>query len=188
MAVRAGNIADWGKTAKGFAQVLLDAGQTVTKGAAELLGNACQEALEELDWMWPRGKNNGPYKSGYRGGDADHPWYTGNLHDSVAAGVADGSRLLQARYMEPAARETQRYRGQVIDGKTLGPEALQRAAHTFAPGVGGLRAILVVGVPYADEVNNTDAHYDFVSELTSQLVGDVEGAMSELPKRSFKMK
>lgn len=188
MAVRAGNIADWGKTAKGFAQVLLDAGQTVTKGAAIRLGDACQEALDELDWMWPRGKNNGPYKSGYRGGDADHPWYSGNLHDSVAAGVADGARLLQARYMEPAAMETQTYQGQVVDGKTLGPEALQRAAHTFAPGVGGLRALFVIGAPYAYEVNHSDAHYDFVSELADYFVGEVEGAMSELPKQSFKMK
>lgn len=190
MAVSAGNRAEWGKAAKGFAQVLLDAGQTVTKGAAIELGVACSEALKNLDWMWPRGKNNGPYKSGYRGGDADHPWYTGTLHDSVACGIADGIRLLQASYMEPGATENQKNRvtGEIYDGDVLGQEALQRAVHTFGAGIGGLRAIMVIGVPYANDVNHSDAHYDFASDLEDYFVGEVLGVMEELPKRSFKMK
>lgn len=186
MAVRAGATLDWGQTSRGFAEALLDAGITVTKNAAKKLGVACEEAIKSLDWMWPRGKDNGPYKSGYRGGDADHPWYTGNLHDSVACGVADGTRLLQATasYMPPAAKVAQHYKGQIVDGAELGPEALQRAAHTFGAGVGGLRAIMVVGVPYADLVNSSDAHFDFMSELSEYFVGEVKGALVDLPKQS----
>ena len=188
MAVKAGNRMYWGRASKGFAQALLDAGVTVKKKGAEILGTACDEAIKSLDWMWPRGANNGPYKSGFRGGDADHPWYTGNLHDSVAAGVADGIRLLAASYMTPGAREDQRYRGTKINGAEEGQEAMIRAVHTFGPGVGGLRAMMVIGVPYADEVNRMDEHYDFASELEDYFVGEVESALSDLPKSQFKVK
>lgn len=188
MAVSAGNRMSWGKTSKGFALVLRDAGITVTAHAAKKLGEACVQTLKSFDWMWPRGANNGPYKSGYRGGNAEYPWYSGNLHDSVAAGVADGRRLLQANFMTPGAQESQTYKGQVIDGASLGPEALNRAVQTFGAGVGGLRAMLVVGVPYAEKVNESEEHSGYISNLEEYFAGEVLGILNELPKRSFKMK
>lgn len=190
MAVRPGNQMRWGKASKGFAEVLLDAGLTVTKHGAEMLGRGVDEFLKSTDWEWPRGKNNGAYKSGFRGGDADHPWYTGTLHDSIAGLVADGARILYLQYMEPGATEDQRNRvsGEVYNGVILGQQAAQRAAHTFGPGVGGLRAILTIGVPYADTVNQSDAHYDFISPLEEDLVNEVLGQLAELPKRSIKLK
>lgn len=187
MAQRAGMQYRWGKASKGFAEALLDAGQTVTEYAVGKLTVGMTEFMKDTDWEWPRGANNGPYKSGYRGGDADHPWYTGTLHDSIAASIIDGTRIRSVVYMTPGAREdqTNRRTGETYNGVTLGEQAARRAAHTFGNSVGRLRVVLTIGVPYADEVNRTDAHYDFISPLEEDLVNDVKFIMEEIPKRSF---
>lgn len=190
MAKVAGMQHRWGKAAKGFAEALLDAGQTVTDYAANRLAVGLEEFIGETDWDWPRGAKNGPYKSGYRGGDADHPWYTGTLHDSIAASLIDGVRIRKVVYMWPSATEdqTDRRTGATYNGVTLGEQAARRAAHTFGGSVGGLRAVLTIGVPYADEVNRSDAHFDFISPLEEDLVNEVRAQMEEIPKRSFKLK
>jgi len=187
MAVRAGNQFRWGKAEKGFAEALLNAGYTVTKYGAACLARGVSEFMKNTDWEWPRGKDNGPYQSGYRGGDADHPWFTGTLHDSIVGSVIDGTRILHSVQMEPGAREHQKDRrtGAIYDGVELGRQAAERAAHTFGPGVGGLRAVLTIGVPYADTVNRSDAHYDFISPLESDLVAEVLSELQELPKKSI---
>lgn len=157
----------WGKAAKGFAEYLNIAGQEISKPMAKKLADAAQEFMLNEDWDWPRGtrydayykgrdvRGAETYSSGYRGGDAMHPWYSGNLHDSIAVGVMIGTRILAERQMSPGATEEQEYRGQIVDGYSAGHDALARAAHTFAPGQGGdtLRAVMVIGAPYADELN-----------------------------------
>lgn len=178
----------WGQANKGFAEALLEAGLTLTKYGAERLRYGVSEFLKNTDWDWPRGRNNGPYKSGFRGGDADHPWYTGNLHDSIVGSVIDGTRILAMEQMAPGAAVLQSYQGQTVDGITAGIEAAQKAAHTFGPHLGGLRAVLTIGVPYAEKVNESDAHYDFISPLEEDLVNEVLAQLSELPKRSIKVK
>jgi len=202
MAVSSGNTRTWGQTASAFARVLLDAGKTVTKGAIPKLGNACEEAIKSLDWQWPRGRGNMSYASGFLGGDAMHPWYSGTLHDSVAAGVADGTRLLTARYMEPNANFDQEYKGQKIVGAELAQTSLRNAVKFasggFGTGVGGLRAILVVGVPYANTVNSSptigwrgrtpNTHIGYVQDLGKYFAGEVEGAVKDLGKTQIKMK
>lgn len=174
----------WGKANKGFAEALLDAGKTVTKKAAEFLGEGCLEFLKSLDWEWPRGKNNGPYASGFRGGDTDHPWFTGTLHDSVAASIIDGTRILRLYQMEPGARENQKnYRtGEIYIGTELGLQAAMRAAHTFGNGIGGLRAVLTIGAPYTAKVNQSDEHFDFISPMEQDLVAEVSSKLEDLKK------
>lgn len=175
----------WGKANKGFAEALLDAGTTISKKAAERLAYGIDEFLKNTDWEWPRGSNNGAYKSGYRGGDADHPWYTGNLHDSIAGSVSEWSRVMAVRYMPPGAKVLQSHNGVVVDGAELAREYIQRASHTFGKGMGGLVARLVVAVPYAEDVNESEAHYDFISPLEEDFINEIRSQMMELPKQSF---
>ena len=88
--------------------------------------------------------------------------------------------------MRPGATETQTYKGTIIDGVEEGLRAAQRAAHTFGPGVGQLRAVLTIGVPYAEEVNRSDNHYDYVSPMSEDFVQTVRFAMENMiPKQSI---
>lgn len=209
MAISAGNRRAWGKASRQFAQVLLDAGYTVKGKALDSLDKACDEAIRSIDWMWPRGANNGPYASGYHGGDDEHPWYSGTLHDSVAGGVFDGTRLLRARYITPSGASTEisenassPRKGTVV-GADEGQRALMAAGQFssggFGPGVGGLRAIFVVGVPYADYVNSSpligwpkhekpNTHIGFAESLGEYFVGEVAGAVQELSKLQIRPK
>lgn len=195
--------AAWGKAAKGFAAYINIAGQTIGKAAARGLAEEGAEFLANEDWDWPRGKRYDaihpsgravrgamPYASGFRGGDSQHPWYSGNLHDSMAVGVIQGTRILAARYMTPGADRTQTYKGQTVDGVTAGEDALRRAAHTFAPGQSGdtLRATLVVGVPYADEVNESPNHAGYVEYLSKQFYETLLPRMQQLRKIKLKLK
>lgn len=196
---------EWGKTTKGFIQYLVRAGETVSKSAQKKLAAGCQEFLDNEDWDWPRGarftamnlntgqtfRASGTYASGFRGGDKTHPWYTGNLHDSMAAGVMEGTRIIAASYMRPGAYILQEYEGQIVDGVTAGQDALMRAAHTFGHGgkLGStLRAVLTIGVPYAEKVNEMSKHEGYVEYLTDAFSGTMYGVILELPKASFKMK
>lgn len=161
----------WGKASKGFAVYLQLAGKTIGKEAAKALADAGEEFMLNEDWDWPRGERYdtthhgrsvraaSPYASGFRGGDAMHPWYSGNTHDSIAVGVIQGTRILASRHMRPGAAEDQTYNGMTIDGVTAGEDALRRAAYTFAEGTKGntLRAVMVIGVPYAEKLNTADS-------------------------------
>lgn len=192
----------FGKAEKGFATALLDAGQTTTKKGFELIDAAALEAIRSIDWEWPRGKDNGSYASGYLGGDAEHPWYSGTLHDSVAVGVAEGSVLRSMRFMTPGATFDQEYNGQKIDGAEYGVNALMDAVK-FGSGarggrVGSLMAVLVVGVPYADYINESpligwqnttpNTHRGFIKELGEYFAGEVIGAANALSKLQIKTK
>lgn len=206
MARRGGHIPGlqqaWGKTYKGFAEYLQLAGKSISKSTAKNLADAGEEFMANEDWDWPRGVRfdavyNGrkvrgamPYATGFRGGDDMHPWYSGNLHDSMAVGVFNGTRLLSARYMTPGAIEPQTYKGQTVDGVTAGQEALQRAAHVFASGQAGatLRAVMVIGVPYADDVNEMPDHAGYVEYLQHEFSSTIAPAVDKLRKIKLRLK
>ena len=201
----AGSTVDFGKTTKGFIQYLVRAGETITPYAVNKLAAACQEFLEVEDWDWPRGarftamnlntgksiRASGAYASGFKGGDAMHPWYTGNLHDSMAASVMEGTQIRAIRYMTPGAIVLQHHNGQVIDGASMARDAANRATHTFGRGgaLGStLRAVLTIGVPYAAELNEKENHQGYIEYFEKEFMTSVLGALRDLPKKSFKLK
>ena len=206
MAVRGGHIPGlqqaWGKTSKGFAEYLQIAGKNIGQKAARNIADAGAGFMANEDWDWPRGarydtvyngrnvRASGKYASGFRGGDAMHPWYSGNLHDSMAVGVFNGTRMLAANYMTPGAAEPQTYKGQIVDGVTAGQEALIRAGHVFAAGQAGatLRAVLVVGVPYADDVNEMPEHSGYVEYLQDEFSRTIAPAVDRLRKIKLRLK
>lgn len=197
--------ASWGKASKGFAEYLDLAGKAIAKQAAKTLAAAGEEFMANEDWDWPRGerydtsykgrnvRGSMSYASGYHGGDAMHPWYSGNLHDSVAVGVFLGQRMLASRQMAPGATSEQTYNGMTIDGVTAGEDALRRASYTFAPGHKGdtARAVLVVGVPYADYLNTSteigykghkvpNTHLGYADYLAKEFYGTIRPAVERL--------
>ena len=178
MAIKAtNNKAAWGKFAKGFATLLVESGKHLDPQGASMMNAACENWLQEQDSQWPRGagriemnlntgktqRSYGAYRSGYRGGNEDYPWYTGNLHDSVATVVTDGGRIVGIRQMAPGATVGQYdKRFGYIDGVEEGARMAARASHVLFPGI---VARLVIGVPYTDDVNKSPAHAGFADEL-----------------------
>ena len=189
----------WGKTSKGFAEYLNVAGQTIGRATAKRLATVAADFLANEDWDWPRGQRfnvggsmfgSRAYKSGFRGGDAMHPWYTGNLHDSMAVGVMQGSRIMASSFMTPGATVLQSHEGRTVDGVTAGMNALQRAAHTFAPGSSGetLRTVLVIGVPYAEKVNQMPGHEGYWDYFEREFVSSLAPAIEHLRKVKLRLK
>lgn len=166
---------NWTKTIKGFSDALGYAGEHLTGWARDWMAEAVREAIDLIDADW-EGETHWKRKSGKIssfGGDHDHPWYTGQLHDSIAGIVSDQHRIIAIDYMHRAASKPQTYEGQIIIGHDWGirkAQEMQRVLH-FLPGI---RATIVVGVPYADKVNEMPRHADYKSELNNQFASNVE--------------
>ena len=167
MAVRQVNgKASWGKTYAGFSQALVRAGKVFTEKGVVIFSKACERWLTEQNSQWPRGEGGGAYKSGYRGGSYYYPWYTGTLHDSMATVITDRNRVVAIRYMQDLsashAQSNQTYKGQVINGREWAEEIARRAQYVFLPGI---QMRLIIGVPYARDVNESPNHAGFIDEF-----------------------
>lgn len=165
--------AEWGKASKAFAYALGYAGTHLSGWAKGWMSEASQQALSEIDASW-EGETHWKRQSGkisVFGGDRFHPWYTGQLHDSVAGVVSDKNRIVSINYMPPAATKPQTYMGQTIIGHDWAIEGARRAQYVFLPGI---QAKLVVGVPYAAKVDESQRHSGFVRKLSAQFASSVE--------------
>jgi hypothetical protein len=165
----------WKKTTQGFSDALGYAGEHLTGWARMWMDEAVTQALSEIDADW-EGETHWKRESGKIssfGGDRFHPWYTGQLHDSVAGIVSDQHKVVSIRYMQPSATKPQTYQGQIIRGRELAEEAAQRVAKAlrFVPGV---KATITVGVPYAEKVDNMPRHEGFIRYLNDQFTSKVE--------------
>lgn len=166
----------WKKTTQGFTYALGDAGKHLSGWAKEVMKEATNSAISQIDSEWEgethwKRKKSGKISS--FGGDMDHPWYTGQLHDSVAGIVSDQHRTVAIEYMPRSAIKPQTYQGQTVIGHDWAQRRardIERALH-FVPGI---KSTLIVGVPYAEEVNEMRRHHGFIQSLSGQFVGYVE--------------
>lgn len=175
----------WKKAAEGFAQALGYASEHLSGWAKGYLKEATQESLRKIDAVWPHHSEGRVYFDGMTkvlngakyGGDQFHPWYSGHLHDSVVGLVSEGNRILSIDHLPSAPAATsayQTYMGESVVGFDAGERAAlnymgQRILSTYAT-----MAVLLVGVPYADKVNNMRRHLDFEQELSVQFAAEVE--------------
>ena len=182
MARRSGEFHDWGKTYKGFSKAITGAGKTINQIAMFELQRIAGEFLAEQDAQWPRStvKDNGAKF----GGDHNHPWYSGQLHDSVAVRIAQGNKTVSVQYMPPAAdpnrpQYTETEKG-IIGSEWAHMVAETKAPYYFLPGV---QVQLLVGVPYAEKVNAgeegkygqpTGRHLGFFDTLADELTNKVD--------------
>lgn len=185
MSRRTSRYNDWKKASAAFAAALGDAGQHLSGWAKDLMGEAVASAINKIDEEWPRhskvtlkaGRNRkgGLRRGGTRiyGGDHDHPWYTGILHDSVAGFVTDKNRVIGSiHYMPQAATGTQTYKGQtILSGRIEAVREANNASRYLLPGI---QARFVVGVPYARKVDEMGKHEGYLSNLSSEFADCVE--------------
>lgn len=165
----------WKKSIQGFSYALGSSAEHFNKWARTWMSEAVQESLAQIDADW-EGETHWKRASGKIssfGGDHFHPWYTGQLHDSVAGIVSDQHRVISIGYLPPSATKPQTYRGQTIIGHDWAIRGAQRIARSlrFVPGI---KATLIVGVPYAEDVDESRRHAGFIRELSNQFAAEVE--------------
>lgn len=178
-----------GKVVKGFTTALADASEHLTGWARGWMSDSVKDALLEMDSMWPHSTTIAPhigrskkrnstsfqlYAAQKFGGDRTHPWYTGQLHDSVVGAVSDNRRIVAMHYMPSHASTLQKdENGNVVNGSECALAAAPSIARTmrFVPGVS---ASLFVTVPYAEKVNEMARHLNYEEELAADFAASVE--------------
>ncbi len=170
---RSSKTAEWKKFSAAMSDTLAYAGEHLSGWAKEWMNEAVGQAISELDSQW-EGETHWKRKSGKIstfGGSHDYPWYTGQLHDSVAAFVTDKNKLIGSIcYMQQAATKPQTYDGPAghfthIIGREWAVREAAKAQYVFLPGV---QARLVVGVPYARKVDEMPKHSGYLHDLHVQ--------------------
>lgn len=167
---------NWGKTYKACSQALLGAGKALVPLAAEELNDVARRFLREQDAQWPHStqakSKNGKAMS--FGGDREHPWYSGQLHDSIAVRIMQGNRIKAVHYMPPSPDTGKPQHTETIKN-IVGTEWAREIAEMHGPRyfLPGVQTQLIVGVPYAEKVNEDGRHAGFVDYLADELFSAV---------------
>lgn len=162
-------MADWRKASKSFQQELLSHKKEYTAAAANIFTAASENYLRRVESY----------------GDYAVPVFTGNLLDSIGVRILIGNRLAAYRTMVDTtyvqhATKPQHMKGVYpIWGELEIMKRITRPSRRFGKGV---VSQLMVGVPYAEEVDKT---HDYFSTLREQFITEMTGAMADL---AFKKK
>lgn len=175
MAKRTAKSNDWKKASAAFAEALGYAGYHLSGWAKGLMDEAVASAINTIDEEWPRHTDSTTKKGKKRawGGDHDHPWYMGVLHDSIAGFVTDKNRTIGTiHYMPAAATGPQTYKGRTIMfGREEAVREANASQHYLLPGI---QARFVVGVPYARDVDEMGRHEGYLGNLSREFANNVE--------------
>lgn len=191
--------AKWNKFYSAFCEALLDCGEQLNKQGEGVMVKACETWMDKLheDFMAALTPNE-RYITAPTGriihskyeGDHNHPWFTGSLHDSISARVADGSRTIALRYMPRMSTDAQFAEASeagrdypFINGQAFGRLMAGRASRISPTAVS---AQLFIGVPYAQYVDSDWRHSDFINEMNTQFISYMEEAF--LPKGNANFK
>lgn len=190
---KTGRYQSWGKTSKAFSYALREAGYAANEATKEQMTLLAEDFLSDLDAKWPHHSEGRSYFDGAIkvlngskfGGSHDYPWYSGQLHDSTAIRLAQGNRLIAERYMPASAYPPPGEPGRFllpdgsqtmsgfpggINGAEMAKTGVSNAArysHFLSPGI---QVQLVVGVPYADMLNQSGRHKSFFDSIADDLV------------------
>lgn len=176
--------AKWNKFTSAFSDALIDCGEQLTKQGETVMIRGCEEWLKKTNAEWPHSTSvvTRNLRTQNFGGDHDHPWYTGQLHDSVAVRVADGNRIIATRYMPASATSPQTATAEEagrdydrIIGQQFGILMAGRASRVAQKGT---NAQMFIGVPYAQWVNEQPRHEGFINELNVQFISFLEDYFS----------
>lgn len=178
-----------GRVVKGFTTALTDAGEHLTGWAKEWMSEAVRESILQMDSVWPHTtiientirRSRKPNSTKYIlvgaqmfGGDRTHPWYSGQLHDSVVGVVSDRRRIVSVSYMPSRADFPQKDdNGSPVNGSELALNSISALSRVtrFLPGVS---ASVYITVPYAEKVNEMPRHLNYMEEIAADFAGCVE--------------
>ena len=171
--------ADWKKFAASFSEALGEAGEQLTGWAKGRLS----------DSEWPHntlvtrpGKSSMVVQQSF-GGDRFHPWYYGQLHDSIAVRISERNRNIAIHYMPASAtipqHATAKDAGMQYDS-IVGAEFAVREAHNAQYYfLRGIQMQLIVGVPYARKVDESPRHAGYLNVLKADFFSYLEECLDE---------
>lgn len=167
----------WNKFRSAFSDALIDCGQQLTKQGETIMVRGCEEWLKKTDNEWPK-DNMQRYKKRQFGGDHDHPWDTGTLHDSVFVRIADGNRIIATRFMPPSATgpqtATAAEAGRDYSNIVGAQFGRAMAAGTNRVRQHGTNAQMFIAVPYAQAVDNQWQHEGYINNLNVDFISYLE--------------
>lgn len=152
---------NWNTTARQFQEELRKSAEGFNRRAERLMVNATEGFLNFVD------KN-----------EESLPYYTGNLHDSIAAYVSKSGRVIRACYMPQEATKPQHVtkltatkkrkdNGDTRYKEIWGYREAIKAVRNSKPLSKGIGSTLIVAVPYAgaaDEDSSKPGYLDWLRE------------------------
>ena len=152
---------NWNTTARQFQEELRKSAKGFNRRAERLMVNATEGFLNSVD------------KS-----EESLPYYTGNLHDSIAAYVSKSGRVIRACYMPQEATKPQHVtkltatkkrkdNGDTRYKEIWGYREAIKAVRNSKPLSKGIGSTLIVAVPYAgaaDEESSKPGYLDWLRE------------------------
>ena len=182
MASRTNRFYDWGKTYKACSMALLESGKALNQIALTELQDVARNYLKDTDAQWPHSSfiSKGTIVTNLFGGDKEHPWYSGQTHDSVAVRIMQGNRITSVHYMPPSPDTGKPQHTETIQN-IVGTDWAYRIAEGGGPRyfLPGVQVQLIVGVPYAEKVNESDRHHGFADSLADDLFSAVNQWVNE---------
>lgn len=162
--------ANWFKTRSAFEKELMSNAKGVNKAVAQVLVQASNNFVQKTHEM------------------STLPYYTGNLRDSIASAVSQSGRVIRASYLQPSYQMTDpKWKPQSMNGRKriVGMQEAERAVHGYNYPATGVSAVLFVGVPYAQQVNDgtlgkSAGNLGFIERLNEQFAADMDFAMAAL--------
>ena len=146
---------NWNTTARQFQEELRKSAKGFNRRAERLMVNATEGFLNSVD------KN-----------EESLPYYTGNLHDSIAAYVSKSGRVIRACYMPQhvtklTATKKRKDNGDTRYKEIWGYREAIKAVRNSKPLSKGIGSTLIVAVPYAgaaDEDSSKPGYLDWLRE------------------------
>jgi hypothetical protein len=161
----------WRKASKSFQMALFEAGKQVSNFAIIAMDTASGQFIRDI---------------GYdpKGATGSIPYYTGNLLDSIGVRILQGNTLMRYRTMETEellhATKPQHMNNQKdIWGRIEIMRRINRPSRRTGKGV---VSQLIVGVPYAQEVDWT---HDYFPELRDRFVNTMNETVQILNKQKW---
>lgn len=143
----------WKKASLQFQKELFSASKGVTRNAEQILVNATSSFLDYVQMN-----------------KEQLPYYTANLHDSIATSVSSSGRIIRANYMPTEATRPQTAPGRK---RIIGEQEAENAVRRFRPNRTGVYATLFVAVPYAEGANIKSHHTGYYEWLKSAFESDM---------------
>lgn len=149
------SVKGWSNARRKFRTELLSCASGVGKAAQQVFASAGDSFLDFIQ------ANN------------TLPYYTGNLHDSIAVVISRSGRVARALYMPKEATRAQHAPGRKeIWGMREAISAVRRTSYPR-----GVCGTLLVSVPYAEGVNNLPKHKGYLDTLESAFAGQMRTAL-----------
>lgn len=157
----------WNSTAKQFQRELTSCAKGVNKATEQLMNSATQDFLQHVQDR----KENLPY-------------YTANLHDSIAAYVSRSGRILRAYYMPQEATVPQHVTkisatssSDSMSKDIWGYREAINAVRRSRPQAKGIGTALFIAVPYAGAADERSSHPGYLDWLQDNFEISINTAM-----------